>query len=571
MGEYISRFLGMERFIIHLQAGSSGTVFFMLTERVKFGLEDTPSSNRGDKRRKTKMKRFLAAALATSICVTAFAGCGNNNNGSSAASASKNESSAVSTSSTASAATGETDFSTQDPYTVKLLIPGDAKTEDCKEVSEAASKILQEKYNTTLDITRVGFGSYPDQVNLMLSSGEKLDVLYNNRDIFVSAVNNGQIVPMEEYLSEYGPDLFTEIPEERWACTSLNGKKYAVPANKEIAVSWGFACVKEMADATGVDYSNIKTEDDLLPLLEAAKEKFPDVWPVVASYGGMSIMNTADDLGADIGSLEDCTNPDDTTVVNFFATDTYKDIVERRYAWTQKGLIIPDASSTSEDSSAQIAAGKGFGMFTNTKPGIEGELEKKTTKEMLVFTLTPVYTSTTRLDILWYIAHNSEKPERAVQVLNEIYTNPELENICINGIEGKHFEIKDESKGIVGYPEGVDGTNTGYPSYPWAWPNEMISYTWEGDPENIWQQTSDWNDSAVISPAMGFSWDNSSVLNQVTACKNVKSKYENALGTGSIDPATALPAFLQELEDAGVNDIIQEKQKQLDAWLASNS
>ena len=195
MGEYISRFLGMERFIIHLQAGSSGTVFFMLTERVKFGLEDTPSSNRGDKRRKTKMKRFLAAALATSICVTAFAGCGNNNNGSSAASASKNESSAVSTSSTASAATGETDFSTQDPYTVKLLIPGDAKTEDCKEVSEAASKILQEKYNTTLDITRVGFGSYPDQVNLMLSSGEKLDVLYNNRDIFVSAVNNGQIVP----------------------------------------------------------------------------------------------------------------------------------------------------------------------------------------------------------------------------------------------------------------------------------------------------------------------------------------------------------------------------------------
>ena len=51
----------------------------------------------------------------------------------------------------------------------------------------------------------------------------------------------------------------------------------------------------------------------------------------------------------------------------------------------------------------------------------------------------------------------------------------------------------------------------------------------------------------------------------------MKSKYENALGTGSIDPATALPAFLQELEDAGVNDIIQEKQKQLDAWLASNS
>ena len=88
-------------------------------------------------------------------------------------------------------ASGAADASAQEPYTVKLLIPGDAKTEDCAAVAEAASAILEEKYNTTLEITRIGFGSYPDQVNLMFSSGEKLDVLYNNRDIFISAINNG--------------------------------------------------------------------------------------------------------------------------------------------------------------------------------------------------------------------------------------------------------------------------------------------------------------------------------------------------------------------------------------------
>lgn len=503
------------------------------------------------------MKKILAALLAASLCLGAFAGCSGDSG----------------TSSTPSGNTGDgdgtKDYSQQEAYTVKLMMPGDAKTEDCKEVSEAASKILEEKFNTTLDIVRVGFGSYPDQVNLMFSSGEKLDLLYNNREIFVSAVNNGQIVEMTPYLEEYGKDLLEQIPQERWDCTSIDGKVYAVPANKEIAVSWGFACVKEMADATGVDYSNIKTEEDLLPLLRAAKKMYPDVWPVVASYGGMSTMNTNDDLGADIGSLEDCTDSSNTTVVNWYATDAFREICERRYEWAQEGLIIPDASSTSEDASAQIASGKGFGMFTNTKPGIENELEKKTTKEMLVFTLTPVYTTTTRLDILWYVAHNSEKPERAVQVLNELYTNPELENICINGIEGKHFEVKDADKGIVGYPEGVDGTNTGYPSYPWAWPNEMISYIWDGDPEDLWTATDEWNKAAVISPAMGFSWNNSSVLNQVTACTNVKSKYENALVTGSINPDEAIPQFLQELEDAGVNDIIAEKQRQLDEYLAN--
>lgn len=158
------------------------------------------------------MKRLLTMLLSAALLISAFAGCGGEGKESSATSG---ETAGGSSSNQAS--TEETDWSSQEPYTVKLLIPGDAKTEDVEEVSAAASKILEEKYNTTLEIMRVGFGSYPDQVNLMLSSGEKLDVLYNNRDIFVSAINNGQIISMEEYLPEYGPDLLEQIPEERWA------------------------------------------------------------------------------------------------------------------------------------------------------------------------------------------------------------------------------------------------------------------------------------------------------------------------------------------------------------------
>lgn len=178
------------------------------------------------------MKRLLTMLLSAALLISAFAGCGGEGQESSATSGET-----AGSSSSNQASTEETDWSSQEPYTVKLLIPGDAKTEDVEEVSAAASKILEEKYNTTLEIMRVGFGSYPDQVNLMLSSGEKLDVLYNNRDIFVSAINNGQIISMEEYLPKYGPDLLEQIPEERWATTSLNGEKYAVPANKEVAVS----------------------------------------------------------------------------------------------------------------------------------------------------------------------------------------------------------------------------------------------------------------------------------------------------------------------------------------------
>ena len=493
-----------------------------------------------------KLRKTFAVVLAAMLAATSLAACGGDSG------------------KTTSGGGDGGDTAKQDAYTVKILFPGEAKTEDCKEISEAASKITKEKFNTTIDIMRTGFGTYPQQVNLMLTSGEKLDLMYNNRDIFVSAVNNGQIVEIGQYLDKYGKEMKEQITEDNWACTSVGGKIYAVPANKELAVAWGFAFNKDMADQTGVDYSNIKTEDDLIPLLDAVKEKFPNVYPIVGS-GGMTIMTTDDNLGGDFGNLVDCTDPTDTTVVNFYATDFYKDTVTKRYEWAQKGYIMPDVPANTEPTANLLRADKGFGYFCNVKPGMDGEISKSSGKNIEVVQLTDVYTTTTRLDILWYIAHNSEKPERAVQVLNELFINPDLANICINGIEGKHYVVNDE--GLAAYPEGVDGATTGYASHPWGWPNEMISLVWEGSDPDLWKQTDQYNKDAIVSVGKGFSWDNATVLNEVTACNNVKAKYANALETGSVDPADALPKFIKELEDAGVNTIIKEKQKQFDAWL----
>ena len=82
------------------------------------------------------MKRLLTMLLSAALLVSAFAGCGGEGQGSSASSAANGE--AAGSSSTSEASTGETDWSSQEPYTVKLLIPGDAKTEDVEEVSAAA-------------------------------------------------------------------------------------------------------------------------------------------------------------------------------------------------------------------------------------------------------------------------------------------------------------------------------------------------------------------------------------------------------------------------------------------------
>ena len=75
-----------------------------------------------------------------------------------------------------------------------------------------------------------------------------------------------------------------------------------------------------------------------------------------------------------------------------------------------------------------------------------------------------------------------------MQVLNEIYSNPDLSNILINGIEGENFLI-DSERGVLTYPEGVDASNTTYSSVAWVWPNELITIPWEVDGADIWKQT----------------------------------------------------------------------------------
>lgn len=497
-------------------------------------------------------KKAMALLLVSVMAGSMLAGCGSDNASSSNDGSSKSA-----------------DSSNQDSYTVKILAPGDASTDNCAKISEAASKITEEKFNTKVELTRVGFGSYDQQVNLTLASSEKLDLMYEYCGNVTSAISSGQIVPITDYLDSYGSDMKSQISDSDWKCVTFNGDIYGVPANKEKATGWGFAMNKEMADATGIDYSSIKTEEELEPLLEKVKEMYPDVYPIVSNNGSMSLMTDQDDLGGDIGSLESASG-DNTTVINYYGTDEYMNEMKLRYDWAQKGLIMPDASTSTENANSLIGAGKGFGRFTNTKPGIEKEMEKEVGKEVVVLEMVKPYTTTTRVDIVWYVPHNSEKPERAVQVLNEIYTNPDLANLFINGLEGKHYEFVDKEKGIVNYPEGVNASNTGYTSLPWAWPNETISYIWEGLESDIWDQIQEFNKDATVSPAKGFAWDNTEVQNEVTACANVVAKYGPALECGSLDPETTIPKFLDELKAAGADTIIAEKQKQLDAWLEAN-
>ena len=90
--------------------------------------------------------------------------------------------------------------------------------------------------------------------------------------------------------------------------------------------------------------------------------------------------------------------------------------------------------------------------------------------------------------------------------------------------------------------------------------------------ENVSKQ--EWDDAVPeerISPAMGYSFVEEPVSTEMAAVNTVIEQYTPSLNCGALDPEKALPEFLDALEAAGMDKILEEQQKQFDAWLAEES
>ena len=160
-----------------------------------------------------------------------------------------------------------------------------------------------------------------------------------------------------------------------------------------------------------------------------------------------------------------------------------------------------------------------------------------------------------------------------MKVLNELYTNPELGTLYMYGIEGTHYKVVEKGgasngQDIITWADGLDATTSNYrKSGTWLQPNQFIGDVWEGSAPDIWDQQRAFNNDAQKSVAFGFTYDSAAVTNEVTACTNVVSKYHKALLCGALDPDTTLDKFNEELYAAGLQNIINEKQSQLNTWL----
>ena len=501
------------------------------------------------------MKKRILAAILTLSMVVSMTACGNSDAGGSKDSAKNN---------------GNGD----EPYTVTMVLNGSTQPDE-ERIEQKINEILEPELNANLDIVVLPWASASQQLQLMLSGDEKIDVFYTQATNAVQYMNAGQIIDMSELIDKYGTNIKQIYGEDIAKINQIEGFVYGVPNQIERGSIPAVFMRKDLVEKYNIDTSQIKEPKDLESVFETVKAGEPDMTMLYSINDGdtpVTRLFRGDNLSDNnyLGVLMDQTNS--TKLENFFATDWFKDTTTMLHNWYQKGYISQDAGTNTENWRTVCKAGNLFSLFFAYHPGTPVEFESSTGYdfEIVPFYNEPIINSSSYNGVTFSIAQNSENPEKTMEVLDYIYGSSEIMNLLNWGEQDKDYVIEDADNGIINFPEGITSDNAGYNlNLGWELPNQFIAYKWTGSDPKLWEKMEEFNSSAKSSKAVGFLFDSSNYSSEIAALSNIVKQYSGALYSGSGDPDELIPELLEALDDAGINEVIQAKQEQLDAFLAA--
>lgn len=449
---------------------------------------------------------------------------------------------------------------------------------DEEAIETELNKIMSEKAHAKIDLVGIEFGNWSTQLNLILTGGGDNSVDLFNSFWYTSVANlvaNGQVMELDDLIKNEGKDitsLFSDGLESYLKCGQVNGKQYGIPSMYSYCTENLYYARKENVEKAGVDWSKVNSIDAMSEAILQLKKANPDKAFIPGSTEPYWIPKSIDYLGDTnfLGVLVDPTNS--TKIENYYESDYFLSFLGHVKEWKENNVFSPDPLSNNSPTLNNLLMGVTngtTGYAWDAEVGMvateaQNNLELEGTKVTDALSTTSDATT-----YMWHISTFCKNPEAAMRVLSVLYTDAEASQLIANGIEGLDYEIN--ADGQMVYPEGKSGmADLGWQAGSLAyWPNVMLCKTWYYEPKDIYSKMLEKNKSCNKSLALGFTFDSSKVIDQISACANVIAQYYTPLMYGEVDIDSTLPDFQNALKRAGIDEIIAEKQKQLDAWLAS--
>lgn len=437
---------------------------------------------------------------------------------------------------------------------------------DLKEVNEYINTITREKIGVEVELKVIEVNSYENQMAIKINAADEFDICFTAEwcNSYIQNARKGGYLALDDLLQEYAPNIYSSVSKELWDLATVNGSIYGI-VNQQIQPRQGAVVVrKDMADAFGLDVSSIQTLEDLEPFLAFCQNNSSaDQIVGVFDMSGLSAYFGWDDFGRyDLPGVIQNTDGE-LKVYNQFESPEFQDLMALGKRWYEAGYFGKDILTAQPDYKTICVK-----FLSTYKPGVEEDEATSFGCEVIAIPLgTSVRYTSWDLSTLNAVSATSKHPKEALQFLDLLYSDPELFNALTYGIEGKHY-IKTGDNRV----ELIE--NSGYViSSGWEFGNQFQQWLMPSQPDDLWEQTKQINESANRSTAYGFVFDHANVRTEIANCRAVYEEYWMALLLGLFgeDSEIAYQEFLDKLETAGAGRIIAEKQRQLDEWRTQNN
>lgn len=433
-------------------------------------------------------------------------------------------------------------------------------------VFAAFNEYCEEKLNTTVEWHFLG-GTFSDKVAVMINSGEQYDAVWtsNWQNDYATNVSRGAYVDLTDMLNDY-PDLVNAMPSGFWDAAKIGGRIYAVPCQQIAARTPGVVTNLEYAEAYGLDaeaQSKLHNYTDFEDYLQFCKDNYgamaaPIEEACIDLYCGYEFLNGQASAVAIKSDDESC------TVVNFYATEEFRSLCEEMSYLHDKGLLDPGSYNDENYKRTELISGRCSFMETGTyKPGGSRDLSntygiplQQTAHDV------PLMTTGSIIATLWAVSTTSDHPDRALEVLAMLSTDPYAMQLISWGIEGIHYTLDEDGCMILAEDSDYN------PSQSWALGNVFLTRPLQGMDPDVYEQTAEVNASANTSKLIGFTPDILPVEAEITNVTAAFEEYKVIL-SGSVPVEETLIEFNEKLDAAGIDALIAEMQTQVDAFLAS--
>ena len=527
----------------------------------------------------TQMKRIMVIVCALLTALVVLTGCATKSGTTTATLAPS-----VAASSSATEAPPSPAIDTSKLVTIDFQVMGDAPTNGQDTLVLAKmNEYLKGKINCDMKFRWTGWTDWQTQYNLLVATGEGLDLVSSGSDWLDTWPNaqKGAWLALDDLLPKYAPKTFAEIPQSDWNMSKYNGKIVCFPENTYTQyVNHGFFYRHDWAKKAGLD--KITSWEQFGQYLDYIKKNMPGVIPWdsanlgVATGWFISKTNSAnvDAVPGELLWFKDYST-DPYKVYCPYLEQTFEDYAILMKQWADAGYWKVDVLNNKDDTRQFLKDGKtGVDQHhVQTYLSLRIEMDKaqpgsdlqmfgffEPTKNLVNMPITHGATT---------ISARSKNPERATMLYEIIRQEKDFYMLLNYGIKDVNYYIND--KGQKYTPDNFDTTKFGFSSDFWGGRVDKF----EPDNASAWSGRADYMKylDGFAKPYLwgNFVFDQSSVSTEIAAINNVATSMRNAIALGMAgDPKKAVADFRSQLKAAGIETVIAEVQKQVDAWKVAN-